>query len=56
MPDLDPFDMDVDGDVDDVDFLGLDYLMHHVLRRESDEDEEDLERHDPWNDEIRSNV
>jgi len=29
MPDFNPFDMDSDGDVDGVDFLGFDYFMRH---------------------------
>jgi LysM repeat protein len=29
MPDFNPFDMDGDGDVDGIDFLGFDYLMQH---------------------------
>lgn len=30
MPDFDPFDMDMDGDVDGVDFLGFDQLVRHI--------------------------
>jgi len=41
MPDLDLFDMDMDGDVDDVDFLGFDYLMRHFLRRGGSENTAD---------------
>ena len=29
MPDSNPFDMDLDGDVDGIDFLGFDYFMRH---------------------------
>lgn len=29
MPDHNPFDMDLDGDVDGIDFLGFDYFMRH---------------------------
>ena len=29
MPGFNPFDMDFDGDVDGIDFLGFDYLMRH---------------------------
>ena len=31
MPDFNRFDMDFDGDVDGIDFLGFDYLMRRVL-------------------------
>lgn len=41
MPDFNPFDMDRDGDADGIDFLGLDYLMEHVLSPDSSEDERD---------------
>ena len=37
MPEFNPFDVDFDGDVDGIDFLGFDYLMRHVLRRDEDE-------------------
>jgi hypothetical protein len=37
MPDFNPFDMDFDGDVDGIDFLGFDYLMRRVLRRAEDQ-------------------
>lgn len=33
MPGFNPFDMDFDGDVDGIDFLGVDYLVRRVLRR-----------------------
>jgi hypothetical protein len=29
MPGHNPFDMDFDGDVDGIDFLGFDYFMRH---------------------------
>jgi hypothetical protein len=29
MPNFNPFDMDLDGDVDGIDFLGFDYFMRH---------------------------
>ena len=29
MPDSNPFDMDLDADVDGIDFLGFDYFMRH---------------------------
>ena len=35
---LDPFDMDFDGDVDGIDFLGFDYLMPCLLDRRRPED------------------
>jgi hypothetical protein len=34
MPHFNPFDMDFDGDVDGIDFLGFEYLMRRVLPRE----------------------
>jgi hypothetical protein len=40
MFDFDPFDMDMDGDVDGVDFLGFDYLMRHVLGYDEDDDDD----------------
>jgi len=43
MPDFNPFDMDFDGDVDGIDFLGFHYLTRHVLQ--PDEDKEDG---NPW--------
>ena len=56
MPDFNPFDIDCDGDVGGIDFLGFDYLMRSVLQR--DEDEQggaawnasctDEEVHDDW--------
>ncbi len=53
MSDFDPFDMDFDGDVDGIDFLGFDYLMRSVLGPEeeaSQEEEEDDPQEDetPW--------
>ena len=44
MPDFDPFDMDFDGDVDGIDFLGFDYLRRRVLG--TDRDEGDIEEGD----------
>ncbi len=38
MPELNPFDMDFDGDVDGIDFLGFDYLMRRVLRPDEEAD------------------
>ena len=38
MPGFDPFDMDFDGDVDGIDFLGFDYLMRCLLGRRQPED------------------
>jgi hypothetical protein len=35
MPDFNPSDMDFDGDVDSVDFLGFDYLMRHGPGRQA---------------------
>jgi hypothetical protein len=29
MPDLNPFDMDFDGDANGIDFLGFDHFMRH---------------------------
>jgi hypothetical protein len=39
VPDLDPFDLDLDGDVDGIDFPRFDRPMRRVLR--PDEDEQD---------------
>lgn len=33
MPDFNPFDMDLDGYVDGIDFLGFNCLMRHVLQK-----------------------
>lgn len=41
MPDFNPFDMDRDGDVDGIDFLGFDYLMRRVLQPDRDEEADD---------------
>lgn len=41
MPDFNTFDMDMDGDVDGVDFVGFDYLMRYVLTRGRSEDTAD---------------
>ncbi|MCJ7618768.1 MAG: hypothetical protein MUP64_00945 [Anaerolineae bacterium] len=41
MPDFNPFDMDLDGDVDGIDFLGFHYLMRRVLQPDRDEDADD---------------
>ncbi len=48
MPDFNPFDMDFDGDVDGIDFLGFDYLIRHVLC--PDESEDDYEESEIDND------
>jgi hypothetical protein len=54
MPDFNPFDMDFDGDVDGIDFLGFDYLMRRVLQRDQDErdcgEQNALRAHDEWYD------
>lgn len=50
MPDFNPFDMDFDGDVDGIDFLGFDYLVRHVLGYDSQEEEAE-EENDPSDDE-----
>lgn len=39
MFDFKPFDMDFEGDVDGIDFLGAHYLVEHVLSPDSSEDE-----------------
>jgi hypothetical protein len=39
--DFNPFDMDLDGDVDGIDFLGFDYLVRRVLRSDEDEQSDD---------------
>jgi hypothetical protein len=41
MPDFNPFDMELDGDVDGIDFLGFDYLARHVLQPDEGEPEGD---------------
>jgi len=41
MPDSNPFDMDFDGKVDGIDFLGFDYLMRRVLQPDRDEEADD---------------
>ena len=41
MFDFDSFDMNMDGNVDGIDFLGFDYLMRHVLEPDQDEDHRD---------------
>jgi hypothetical protein len=52
MPDFNPFDMDFDGDVDGIDFLGFDYLMRRVLQRDQDEPDDGEQNafraHDEW--------
>jgi len=45
MPDFNPFDMDLDRDIDGIDFLGFDYLVRRVLRPNRDE-----EAADGWDD------
>ena len=42
MFDFDPFDMDVDCDIDGIDFLGFDYLMRYLLGRKEGKDDEEL--------------
>lgn len=58
MPDFNPFDMDTDGDIDGIDFLGFHYLTRHVLQPDDDEQEgnawsaprTDHEALDEWDD------
>lgn len=38
MFDFEPFDMDSEGDVDGIDFLGFDYLMRYVFAPDGSED------------------
>jgi hypothetical protein len=52
MFDVDPFDMDMDGIVDGVDFLGFDYLIRYVLGREDSEEDEATEDNGMWQAEI----
>ena len=50
MPEFNPFDMDFDGDVDGIDFLGFDYLVRRVLG--TDQGQEEVEDDDDqWEDE-----
>jgi hypothetical protein len=55
MPEFDPFDIDFDGDVDGIDFLGFDYLVRRVLRPDADKQENDEGEFsggvEPWEDE-----
>jgi hypothetical protein len=56
MPDFNRFDMDFDGDVDGIDFLGFDYLIRHVLQPEDEEERDDAKWYtsratDGWDDE-----
>jgi len=37
MPNFNPFDMDFEGDVAGIDFLGCVYLMRRMLRSDADE-------------------
>ena len=56
MPGFNPFDMDLDGDVDGIDFLGFHYLMRRVLQPDEKEQDGDAwnasrtddEAHDKW--------
>lgn len=48
MFDFDPFDMDMDGGVHPIGFLGFDYLIRYVLGRDDDEDKEQGERRDAY--------
>jgi len=41
MPGFNPFDMDMDGDVDGIDFAGFDYLVRHVLSSNEPEDDQE---------------
>ena len=50
MPEFNPFDMDFDGDVDGIDFLGFDYLIRRVLGRDRVEDQV-KDDDGPWEDE-----
>ena len=62
MPDFNPFDMDLDGNVDGIDFLGFDYLTRHVLQPDRDEeaddgrDGEDETDDDEWHDEHETEI
>jgi hypothetical protein len=49
MSDFDPFDLDMDGDLDGIDFLGFDYFIRYVLGREDSENEE---MDDSWDAEV----
>ena len=50
MPEFNPFDMDFDGDVDGIDFLGFDYLVRRVLGTEQGQEEVE-DDDDQWEDE-----
>jgi hypothetical protein len=60
MPDFNPFDMDFDGDVDGIDFLGFDYLTRHVLKSDQGEEGDDTSDDDgqadddKWDDDDRA--
>ena len=47
MPGFNPFDMDFDGDVDGIDFLGFHYLTRQVLQP-------DEEAEDGWGDDHKA--
>jgi hypothetical protein len=52
MFDVDPLDMDMDGDVDGIDFLGFDYLIRYLLGREDSEEDETTEDYGMWHSEM----
>jgi hypothetical protein len=63
MPDFNPFDMDLDGDVDGIDFLGFDCLTRHVLQPDGEaddywhgEDEADDDEHETGHDYEESEI
>ena len=55
MPEFNPFDMDFDGDVDGIDFLGFHYLMRRVMRTDRDQ-EEVRDDDDSWEDEMSDDL
>lgn len=56
MFEFNPFDVDMDGDLDGMDFLGLQCLTRHVLKADQDAEDShswyvsctDDEAHDQW--------
>jgi hypothetical protein len=52
MFDFDPFDMEMNGHVDGIDFLGFDYLIRYMLRRDGSEEDETTEEHGMWHGEM----
>ena len=55
MPEFNPFDMDFDGDVDGINFLGFHYLMRRVMRTDRDQ-EEVRDDDDSWEDEMSDDL